>query len=456
MKTVFITICMDIMRRNIIETDFWRMFRNSTDVRVVFIVEEGKAGHYREHFNEKNVEVWELSSSGSMSTIQRAIFFFMRLAIKTESVAFYVMRAREDGGIGMFDAWFKMSLNRIFADSVWYKRCLRWCFARTTSSLKIKELFETYKPDLVMPLSVISYNFDALVMNEAKRRSIRTVGMTRSWDNLTSHGLVATLPDRFIFQNKFLKEMAHMHQNVSEHGETDIIGLPHYDLYKNPENFLEDRTAFFARVGLDPDKKLIFYVGADMHRSEQAFPSLFEKIIEKGDIIGLIQVVYRPHPSSLVDIEQVGRMRHVILDVVFQKREGGGGATTFDTANYINYLYHADVIVNAASTASIDAAVFGKPAVCLNFDMGAEFPYWLRAERMYDNWTHYIYLVKTGGVRLVHSTKELIEVVNDYLADPSKDVEGRARLLELLVEPFDGGAGKRLAQIMIDEVRDLR
>lgn len=453
MKTVFVTICMDIMRRNIIESDFWREFIDNNDVKVVFIVEVGKGGYYREHFGRDNIDVWELDFK-MVTFWQRVHFYFMRFAVNTESMRFYTNRAREDKDITAFDALVKKTIGTLFGGANWYKRLLRSTFAFTRSSDPIMRLYDKHKPDLVMSLSLTNHFFDGIIIHEAKRRGISVVGMPRSWDNLTSHGLASELPEKIILQNEFLKEVAYKHQAISRRMPIDVIGLPHYDLYHSPDKYLEDRTTFFERVGLDPNKKLILYPGSDINLTEHTIPPLFEKFIEEGEIKDLVQVVYRPHPSSPVDLEKIGKMKHVILDDVFEKRRIGKlSPMSFDTTNFINYLYHSDIVINSGSTLSIDAAVFGKPVICINFeDESAKVSYWHSVNRMYDSWTHYIRLVKTGGVRLVNSPDELVTEINAYLEDPKRDEEGRKEILRLFAEPLDGQAGKRLAHIMTEEL----
>lgn len=450
MKTVCITLCKDAMSRNIIETEFWSSFRGQTDVRIVFIVEKGKAAYYEEKHKDQNVEVVELAASAA-TKIQRVLTYFLRVAIKTESVGYYVMRAREDGAISSANAYKKMFLSKVLGDVLWYKRLLRWVFAKTRSHESVTSLFDTYTPDLVFATSVIDFTFDGVVLNEAKRRGVKTVGMTRSWDNLNSHGLVASVPDVFIFQNKYLQSVARDHQDVPLHEQNVVTGLPHYDVYKNPGAVLESREDFFARNNLDLDKKFIFYPAADMHRSEQVFPKIFDELLGSGELCVPSQMIYRMHPSSQVDRSKLPKLKHIIINDVFGERQRGT-VTAFDTNHYLNCMYHSDLVINAGSSAAIDAVAFGKPVICLNFDGGVDLPYWFESDRMYDQFSHYIALIKTEGTALVSSREELVVAINEYIQNPDKDSRQRQDLLDLFVEPLDGKAGKRLATVLVKEV----
>ncbi|MFT7507223.1 MAG: hypothetical protein ACI92I_000366 [Acidimicrobiales bacterium] len=450
MKTICVTLCKDVMTRNIIETDFWPLFREHSDARVIFVVEKGKSFYYENKYKNQNLEVIELSSN-NCTKVQRILTYFLRVAIKTESVGYYVMRAKEDGSVSNFNAYTKMFLSKILGNKLWYKRLLRWSFSKTRSTEAVVNIFDVYKPDLLFATSAIDFTFDGVMLNEARRRGIRTVGMTRSWDNLNSHGLVASLPDRFIFQNKYLQGVARDHQDVPYSESNVVIGLPHYDIYKHPESIIESREEFFTHNQLDLNKKFIFYAAADMHRSEQVFPQIFDDLLDSGNLSMPSQMIYRLHSSSLVDRSKIPALKHIITNDVFGKRKRDA-VTEFDTKHYVNCMFHADIVINAGSSAAIDAVAFGKPVICLNFDGGVNLPYWLQSNRMYDQFSHYMKLVTTGGTLLVHSQEELVVGINAYLENPMKDNEGRKKILELFVEPYDGKSSNRLARIVVEEL----
>ena len=68
-------------------------------------------------------------------------------------------------------------------------------------------------------------------------------------------------------------------------------------------------------------------------------------------------------------------------------------------------LCHADVVVNVASTISIEACIFDTPVVNINFDGPAESPYVTSARRYY-SFTHYVNITSRGAVRVAQSPDE--------------------------------------------------
>jgi len=108
-------------------------------------------------------------------------------------------------------------------------------------------------------------------------------------------------------------------------------------------------------------------------------------------------------------------------------------------------LAHSDVVVNFASTTTIEAALFDTPVVNIGFDDESGLPLPLSIRRYYE-YEHYQPVVDTGAARVVGSEAELIEAVGAYLSDPGRDRAGRRELVRRCCGFPEGGAGHRLAR----------
>ena len=60
--------------------------------------------------------------------------------------------------------------------------------------------------------------------------------------------------------------------------------------------------------------------------------------------------------------------------------------------------------------------------------------------------------MKTGGVSLAKNVNELVKYVEDYLADPNKDREGRKKIIAERCWKLDGKSSERLASFLINEI----
>jgi CDP-glycerol glycerophosphotransferase (TagB/SpsB family) len=104
------------------------------------------------------------------------------------------------------------------------------------------------------------------------------------------------------------------------------------------------------------------------------------------------------------------------------------------------------------STLAIDAALCDTPVIGVAFDGLHQLPYSRSIRRAYD-YTHYKPLVDTGGLRLVESEEEMIELVNRYLADPELDHDGRATIVREQAWKVDGRSGERVARLIAASAR---
>lgn len=444
-SSIFVVISKDIIRRNIFDTAFWYTFLSylPKDQQVVLVVNEADRQQYDEHQSERViVEGYERQPHRGW---QAAVNFLIRTGIDSHSTRTYRMRALKRGETSVLLHAVKALLANTFGRFGWYQRFLRRLFLRTHGPGAIDALFAKYQPEAVFAPSLIDNEFDAQFARVAKQRGVKLIGMVRSWDNLNNHGALSVVPDVFYFQNRFLLEAAQRFQDISiDDLPHEVVGLPHYDEYFEPGALVAQRDAFMRDLGLDPDKKLVLLGGSDFYYSEDVLPKILNDAIASGAITEPTQVVFRPHPSSIFSKAEYGleALPHVHLNDAFS-----GGQKFTDGETFLNLLYHADVIINIASTLSIDAAVFDTPAICINFDdPQKKLSYYEEVHRLYDHFDHYERLVATGGVETPRSPEELVQAINEAFADPAKRSEGRSRIIDTFVAPFDGKAGERLAQ----------
>ncbi len=450
--TVLFVLSKDIIRRNIYATPFWGMVTAQTPgVTKLLVVDEADKDAIEKELGGEDIVV-EGYTRVPWSWWGKAVMFLVRTGIDSHSTRLYRMRAYRRGEAGMLATFVKECIARVCAHIPGYQSLIRRLVMTIPLHQRVNEIYEKHQPALAFIPSLIDNDFDVPFAVAARRRGIRVVGMVRSWDNLNNHGVLAFVPDRFLLQNEWLAEAAEKFQGIDmKKLPHEVVGLPHYDLYATPEKMTAPREEFFRTIGLDTEKKLILVGGSDFYYSEDVLPRTINALIEKGEIQEPVQVVFRPHPASPFKYEEYGidALPHVHLDAAFQ-----GGKKFNDTEKFINLMYHADVIVNIASTLSIDAAVFDRPAVCINFDDPVKnLSYWEEVHRLYDSFDHYEKLVATGGVRLPDSPAAFAREINAYLADPSRDAEGRRRIVRTFVGQFDGRAAERIGTIIVEEIQ---
>lgn len=451
MTTVFLIISKDVIRRNIYDTGFWQLFLDDTQgVQKVLIVPPENIETTIKLFGGDSVVV-EGYQKVSWRGLDKFIMFLVRTGVDSHSTLLYRKRAYKRKKAGLLQSLGKGFVARTLGNFGIGQHLVRLAVSRLSTSKTLRDLYNKYEPTAVFAPSLIDTDFDVPVSIEARKRKIKVIGMIRSWDNLNNHGILPFIPDVFILQNKWLKEAAMKFQGLKESDFCEeMSGLPHYDHYKNFDTYIKPRTEFMEAFGLDPEKRFVLLGGSDFYYSEDSLPRILNDAIENGSIEKPLQVVFRPHPSSMFSKDDYGLtlLPHVILDDAFS------GAQKFsDTEKFMNLVYHADIVINTASTLSIDAAVFDTPTIGINFDDSEKnLSYFEEVHRLYDTFDHYERLVATKGIRTPDSKEKLIKDINEYLEDGMLDAKGRREIIDTFVAPFDGNSGKKLAKIVAQHI----
>ncbi len=314
MKTVFITLSEPFIARNIFATDFLNHLRaRRPEDRFVVVMHTGKKAIYRELLShDSNLVVAEIDAP-FLSFAEKMLMFFARNTFISGTLRTFHFRSYEIGQTRI-PPILKDILTIVFGKLNATKYIVRFFDSLVSSSKQISVLFDTYKPDIVVGLVMLDPTMDIPLIREAKRRGIHTIGMVRSWDNLTSYGFLRQLPDTFLAQNVFLKEMVH-ERHLMPLNAIDVVGLTHYD-WMMDKTMKKSREDFYKELGLDPRKKMVLYaaVGDFLLPSEPHFMDFFEKLAEEFSELKDVQFVFRGHPVLPNDLEEKKVYKHIVFD----------------------------------------------------------------------------------------------------------------------------------------------
>lgn len=444
MKTIFITSFNPFVTRNILLTDVLATLKKQPELRIVVFCPDYKADYFQEILADTDVSIEPVRVQ--QATRQDILFHFLgRSLINTSSLR---MHRRE-----LFHRnkkFLNFSISQ-FLSLLGYipgiKQCVRWLDYLTINTNRFVHYFENYKPDLVFAPDVF-HGDDVHFLAEAKKRGIVTVGMVRSWDNITGKGLFRMKPDMLVVNNETIKKEAMRYEGMRA-GDIFVGGVPQFDYYLNYQP-RASREAFFAKRGLDPSKKLILFipVGKRFYDGEGKVLRIIQEAINAGEL-GNAQVLVRFPPNDDVDlsgfspdsnfaVEKPGRQ---FQPGIFRDQE----MDAEDMARLADSLYYADVLAGYSSSMAIDGAVFGKPFVLVEgFDPDGPRPYTKSCIRFLDYYHVSRFLVENGSTKLSRSKAEMIADIKNYLNNPQLHAEGRSRLMQEQADPLDGKSGERI------------
>jgi CDP-glycerol glycerophosphotransferase (TagB/SpsB family) len=123
--------------------------------------------------------------------------------------------------------------------------------------------------------------------------------------------------------------------------------------------------------------------------------------------------------------------------------------TKKDDIEFVESLTYCDVLINLASTVTIDAAVFDKPIICENIDLWGYQDIYSSIQKFYE-FDHFAKLSETNGFDIVRSIEELVERINFLFSNPTYKHSERQKIVEQQCYYMDGKSGYRTANHILE------
>jgi hypothetical protein len=452
-ETLFIFPRLGESHRNLLRTEVLDTLLQAPDLRIVVISPLARQPYFREEFSSKRLIIEPLPKTRVRFLERRLKNLKLYLWSKRELTStFQIKRKAQFSGWGLF--WRDRVARVLRWAGVTEEKISGWEIA-LFHSRKISRLYDRYSPDAVLFTKLFSTNIH--LVKEAKRRGIKTICFLEAWDNLSSKGPLSVIPDTILVWNEFMKREA-IEYHAFPQDRIHVVGIPQFDIYHEPAKFLS-REQFFARHGLDCKLKLITYAvaaGEIAPEEPEVIEQLYQAVMS-GRIETPAQILVRLHPQTRgkyleafqrlknrprITVQQAGRVAKI---------QDGWDPSWDDMIRLGETMYHSNVVLNVASTISLDAIAFDTPVVGVGFEGGERRDY-MESYRRYYDYTHMNRIVKSGGLRVVRSFEEMIKAVNAYLVDPSLDAAGREKVRREQFYRLDGQSAKRAARAILSEM----
>lgn len=435
MKHILITSFHTIVSRNILATPILGALIHKADVQVVVLCYRKKEQFFKDEFGCFGVVIHPLS----LSLARRDIFlrYLSLAALKTASLS--IKRRTEMKGSGL--------LLSALLPSFLGMAILRILNPMLTPREPFSHLFALYNPTVVFATDMTN-EYDTRLVEEAKRRGIPSIGMVRSWDNLTSKGMMRAVPTELLVNNHIVRmEAAELHGVPSD--TITVVGIPHYDRYLLPPSI--SREALAEKIGIPAHKRFILFAPAGdryLARNEvdRDVALLLEKIVPPDwDIL-----VRLPPADSVTSIEDnpfSSPRIHIYRPSGRFKTVKNTEMSRQDDDVLIASLRASELVVAGPSTMVIDAAFFDKPVVLFDFD-GLEHRPYLESVRRYYDYDHFAPVIESGGAPLARSAEELQNIIRAYIANPSRDAASRRKIVESECAFTDGRSSERVVKVL--------
>jgi len=454
-KTIFITIYDGDTEKNVLRSGTFDLLKQSGHRFVLLICSPVRFDYYKQTFEGEQVSVELLPNAAN--ALERLWYFIGWNSLPTRAV---VLRRH----MWLAKGWprWRFALGTVFGFlgrfRVW-RAFLRFVYAISPDS-HARALFETYQPDLLFSPNMFSPD-DCRLLRQAKRRGVKTIVTAKSWDVLTTKAFTRVKADRLLVFNEFNR------QEAIELGDYDpakivVTGFPQFDIYSRDDIFMS-RDEFFRTIGADPAKRLVLVAppGDWMTPHTVDILAAFDRRIDEGRF-GPLQVLVRYHPKY-PDASEKLESAHLIKDrpgtLLSKKKETSidmGVANSFawtftnkDIVHLANSIKHSDVVVNTASTLTLDAAALDRPVVLLGYDGDQKLAYWDSIARVYER-EHYRHVTDAHAAPVVQSHDEFEAAIKRFLDDPDYLRAEREQLKKDMLYKVDGKSTERVARAVLE------
>lgn len=314
---------------------------------------------------------------------------------------------------------------------------------------------KSLKPDL-MVLTGLHRFHEPQVLFEARRLGVPSMAIFTSWDNITTKQRMLAQPDAYLVWSRQMQNDLQRYFPRSKDAPTFVVGAPQFDVFFN-DRYRMGREEFCVSQGLNPSLPYVLYcVGSCKVLREDLLVERLAAEVSSGTMRGT-QLLLRPHPLFASSARAT---RVASLGESVRVQFTGDDATALELRSqdedmvrqWVSSFLHAAVVVNFASTATVDAAIAGRPVVNVGFDPEPGRPHQAYVNEVYQRWEHYSPIAASGGVTLARDYGSLLEALRAYLRDPGMHASGRAWIVNYVCGPVDGRSGRRMAAAILQHV----
>jgi CDP-glycerol glycerophosphotransferase (TagB/SpsB family) len=246
-----------------------------------------------------------------------------------------------------------------------------------------------------------------------------------------------------------LKEAVKEHNFKEE--DVKVVGAPHCDFCYD-DRYNETKEEFFKNLNLDSRKKLLTVATAPYKAvgDHTYILDILLTAIESKSFEYPVQILCRLHPNDIFDrYKKYENNNHITFHIPNKNYDLSGWKTDeIGLKCLTSTLKYSDVLINIASTVTIEACFFDTPVINMAFSTSEQERFKERILVAHHQ-RHYKYLLNLNGVKLAHNEKEFIEDINEYLRNPEVDRNGRMRIKEEILNNPDGKSSERVADCVL-------
>ncbi len=277
-----------------------------------------------------------------------------------------------------------------------------------------------------------------------------------SWDNLASKGRMLGTFDYFFVWSHLMKEELLTFYPKTKPENVKVVGTPQFEPYVMP-GYASDKADFYSKFKLDPAKKTICYSCADatIGPNDPLVIRTIAQAIRDNKIGFPVELLVRTSPAE--DPKRFEPVKEEFPEIIWNNpkwilsRENHAEAWSQrvpsheDIKDLRAVLEFSDLSINMCSTMSLDFMIFDKPVVNTVFGNPQNGLY---NDQRFLKYVHYKKVVDSGAVVVAKTREELIDAINDALANPKERSQQRKGMIDLQISEPLLNTSARIANIL--------
>jgi hypothetical protein len=332
------------------------------------------------------------------------------------------------------------------------ERFERWLNNRNTPQALIEQV-NSIKPDLALSTSfVISWEWPLFRL--LQQWGIPTWTHILSFDNLTSRGYLPIGSfDKYLVWNEKMAAELRRYYSVDD-GRIEITGTPQFDFHSNVE-YQQTKGWTLDRLQCKRDDYIVYCANHIALTPDE--PALVQQIYSafKSDTaLSAYEFVVRLHPMD--DYDRWESLKEKFPGMVFsypwphenKAHLYWGDPTRGDMELFSNTLRHSAIVLNIASTISIDACIHDRPVVCVGFSSepaSSSNALYLA----YHSTEHYQPIMEMHATPVATDVQSLVKLAIESSNNPAKLSAERKAMVKKLCGNVDGNSAKRITAYII-------
>ena len=310
-----------------------------------------------------------------------------------------------------------------------------------------KELLNNVKPDFIW-LGTTFYRLDLLMLAVAYEMKMPIITTVLGWDNLSTKYLPPVPSNAyFVWGDTMEKELGYYFDVIKKRVPIFKVGSPQFDVHakhllhpKTKNNTIDSR--------FDINKPIIFFGGSAAAIVKRE-PELVNELITQSSrcIDDNLQWFVRLHPKDNQERWQnVKSLRNVVL---FQPCSHVDFDEWIPNDNEMDEIVEqismVDVVVNNASTITLDACALNQYVINVRYEPGGKRP--RRSDILFEE-DHMRHIIEGGDIPVCNTIDETIDQIRINLHKSNNSNKNRQDVVRSILGPLDGKTSNRIQEAL--------